>query len=103
MLTFSTGSPNGLGAAYFLLQHKRQLGGAKTITKIKIWRSEDEDHEEPNVIFYVGDVTPSGDAREALRNEVGSRALDEGIESEVVQRSADGKSLVREHRIKARL
>ncbi|KAH7071429.1 hypothetical protein BKA63DRAFT_578661 [Paraphoma chrysanthemicola] len=51
------GSPNGLGAAYLLLQHKKLLGGAKTISKIKIWRSEAEDHEEPNINFYVGDVS----------------------------------------------
>ncbi|KAF2023568.1 hypothetical protein EK21DRAFT_80594 [Setomelanomma holmii] len=87
-------SPNGLGAAYLLLQHKRQLGGAKTITKIKIWRSEDEDYDEPNVIFYVGDDTG---------HERGQRCGENTVEEKVVETSVDDISMVREHIFCARL
>ncbi|OAL46986.1 hypothetical protein IQ07DRAFT_634568 [Pyrenochaeta sp. DS3sAY3a] len=59
------GSPNGIGPAYFLTQHKRQLGCAKFIWKIKIWaddpRYKGEDVLEPNLTFYVDGscTTPS--------------------------------------------
>ncbi|KAF3051938.1 hypothetical protein E8E11_006493 [Didymella keratinophila] len=49
------GSPNGLGAAYFLLQHHRQLGGAKSINKVNVVTCED-DGGDPCLIFYVGTV-----------------------------------------------
>ncbi|KAF1360403.1 hypothetical protein EJ07DRAFT_114939 [Lizonia empirigonia] len=49
------GSPNGLGAAYFLLQHHKQLGGAKSINKVKIVTCEDGGGD-PCLIFYVGPV-----------------------------------------------
>ena len=102
----STGSPNGLGAAYFLLQHKVQLGGAKSINKIKIWRTEDEDHEEPNVIFYVEDAAPEEKqvgSREAELGGLRKKDMVEDVASKIVKRSGDGKSVVREHIIRARL
>jgi hypothetical protein len=49
------GSPNGLGAAYFLLQHRKQLGGAKSINKVKLVTCED-DSGDPCLVFYVGPV-----------------------------------------------
>jgi len=36
------GSPMGRWAGYFLMQHKRQLGGNKFISKVRVFRSEKE-------------------------------------------------------------
>ncbi|KAI4938950.1 uncharacterized protein J4E92_000231 [Alternaria infectoria] len=60
------GSPNGLGAGYFLLQHKRQLGGANFIYKITIFRNDgDEFDDEPNLIFHVDkNTTPMPDVED---------------------------------------
>jgi hypothetical protein len=101
-----TGSPNGLGAAYLLLQHKPQLGGAKTIVKVKIWSSEDEDHEEPNIIFYIGDAAPekpAGGSEDALTDATEEGDGLEGVYSKVVKRSADGENVVREYVFRAKL
>jgi hypothetical protein len=83
-----------------------QLGGARTIVKVKIWRSEDEDHEEPNIIFYVGEAAPEksvGGSEVALDG-----AIEEGngrkiVHSKVVRRSADGENMVRDHVFRAKL
>lgn len=36
------GSPGERWAGYFLMQHKRQLGGSKFISKIRVFKSEKE-------------------------------------------------------------
>jgi hypothetical protein len=46
------GSPVGRWAGYFLLQHKRQLGGSKWIEKVRVFRSEKEG-SWPYLLFYV--------------------------------------------------
>jgi hypothetical protein len=79
-----------------------QLGGPKSITKIKVWRSEDEDHEEPNIIFYIGD-SPVLDQFGHVVSEMGEAGMNQGIESRVVKRSGDGKCLLRDYIIRARL
>ncbi|KAI4645727.1 hypothetical protein J4E93_005305 [Alternaria ventricosa] len=101
------GSPNGLGAGYFLLQHKRQLGGANFIYKITIFRNDgDEFDDEPNLIFHVDKNTPPmpdvHDTPGAPEKpaEKGNAAVREG---RVVRRSRDGKDLVREHVVWAKL
>lgn len=101
------GSPNGLGAGYFLLQHKRQLGGANFIYKITIFRNDgDEFDDEPNLIFHVDkNITPMPDVDDTSGApekpaEKGSAAVREG---KVVRRSRNGKNLVREHVIWAKL
>jgi hypothetical protein len=88
-----------LGAGYLLLQHKRQLGGANYIYKIKIFRNEDDDDmadDDPSIIFYVDrkktTIPSTDDTRGA--------AVQEG---KVVKKSKDGKDLVREHIVWAKL
>ena len=52
------GSPNGAAFAYFLMQHKAQLG-RKTITKVTVFRAETDDEMafvDPNLVFHVEDV-----------------------------------------------
>ncbi|KAF2125301.1 hypothetical protein P153DRAFT_256392, partial [Dothidotthia symphoricarpi CBS 119687] len=46
------GSPNSLGAAWFLIQHKRQLGGNKIITSITVFHGEGK--EDPTMLLEVG-------------------------------------------------
>ncbi|KAJ4382935.1 Mitochondrial import inner membrane translocase subunit tim8 [Didymella sp. IMI 355093] len=58
------GSPNGLGAAYFLLQHHKQLGSAKSINKVKLVTCED-DGGDPCLVFYVGPVLTDSKKRRA--------------------------------------
>jgi hypothetical protein len=92
------GSPNGLAAGYFLLQHKRQLGGNKYISKIRVFRKDDDNNPKPNLLFYVDDQAPP-DPKTLKREDRGR----EEVESRVVGRSKDGTSLVREHVFRARL
>ncbi|KAI4949427.1 hypothetical protein J4E91_005166 [Alternaria rosae] len=101
------GSPNGLGASYFLLQHKRQLGGANFIHNITIFRNDgDEFDDEPNIIFHVDKKTPpmpepndTPGAPEKLA-EKGSAVV---RESKAVRSSRDGKDLIRVHVVWAKL
>jgi hypothetical protein len=88
--------------AYFLLQRKAQLGGAKSITKMKIWGSENENHEEPNIIFYVGD-TPPPDQSGGVADGQQQRGLEERFGERILRRSANGKALMRENVIHVKL
>ena len=60
----NTGSPNGAAFAYFLIQHKAQLG-QKTITKITVFRPEngdDVDFVDASLCFHVSEgVQPAGE------------------------------------------
>ncbi|KAI8933188.1 hypothetical protein NX059_009826 [Plenodomus lindquistii] len=110
------GSPNGLGAGYFLLQHKRQLGGAKFIGKIRVLKGDDDfESEDPNIIFYVnGNAPPMGNERlssfKLRESENESRGLriaevkrnDSWSAPRVVKRSENGKALIREHMLMAK-
>lgn len=52
------GSPNGATFAYFLIQHKAELG-YKTITKVTIIRPEsddDNDFVDASLVFHVEDA-----------------------------------------------
>jgi hypothetical protein len=51
----NTGSPNGLGTGYFLIQHKLQLGW-KYIWKIKVFKSGEGGFNY--LLFYVSDLAP---------------------------------------------
>jgi hypothetical protein len=81
------GSPVGRWAGYFLMQHKRQLGGNKQISKVRVFKSEKEG-SWPYFLFYV----EGGDARGDGQGEV-----------RVLERSFDGRSVVREHVLRGRL
>jgi hypothetical protein len=67
------GSPVGRWAGYFLMQHKRQLGGSKWISKVRVFKSEKEG-SWPYFLFYVdiprtrsngGQIKSSGFVRSA--------------------------------------
>jgi len=89
-----TGSPNGVGAAYLLLQHKRQLG-KMFIHKVRIFKS-DSGWVAANLLFYVQDIPPS-DKR------LKKRRSDHEVELRIVEKRKVGKSLVREHMFRAKL
>jgi len=46
------GSNNGMAAAYFLAQHRRQLG-SKSIWKVRVFTSDTSSIGTPNILFYV--------------------------------------------------
>jgi hypothetical protein len=105
------GSPNGLGAGYFLLQHKRQLGGANFIYKIKIFRNDAEgfddiEDDEPSMILYVDKHTPpmpDSEDTPGVPDVLGGEADAMIGEGKEVRRSRNGNDLVREHVIWAKL
>jgi len=118
-LTFA-GSPNGQAAGYLLAQHKHRFGKSKTIEKVTVFRNEFV--EWPYLLFHVIDTPPGpggGDADGGEQDETGDVEMDEqndmnvnatethqgmnGLESRIVERSADGKNVIREHVIRARL
>ncbi|KAH3950585.1 hypothetical protein HBI56_204730 [Parastagonospora nodorum] len=85
------GCPNGLAAGYFLLQHKRQLGGAKYIWKVVVFKS---DPGELQLLFYV-----DADAHPEKRRADKAGA----VRSTAVGKGASRTSYVREHIFRARL
>jgi hypothetical protein len=110
-LQHSAGSPNGLGAGYFLLQHKKQLGGANFIYKIKIFKSDadgfdDIEDDEPSMILYVDKHTPpmpDSEDTPVVPDVLGVEADATIGEGKEVRRSRNGNDLVREHVIWAKL
>ncbi|CAN9102611.1 unnamed protein product [Alternaria sp. RS040] len=73
------GSPNGATFAYFLMQHKAQLG-QKTITKITVFRPETDDDlsfVDASLCFHVADgpQPPPDDAAMAATDEMGARIV----------------------------
>ncbi|KAF3054125.1 hypothetical protein E8E11_011824 [Didymella keratinophila] len=104
------GSPNGIGAGYFLIQHRRQLGW-KYIWKVKVWMSGEDEWAEPNILFYVSDHAPIAGPREfddqLNRLHISQKRKRDLVEaakrSVVVHKSEDGKSVIREHRMAAKL
>jgi hypothetical protein len=99
-LTSPQGSPNGLGAGYFLVQHKRQLGGNKIISKITIFEG-DEAGGYPHLLFWVADA-PELEAPKAPEPSMGSET-GAAVGKNVVESSRGGKNIVREHVFTARL
>ncbi|KAK1908835.1 hypothetical protein P3342_006714 [Pyrenophora teres f. teres] len=92
------GSPNGTAFAYFLMQHKAQLG-QKTITKITVFRPENDDELEfvdASLVFHVedGPEPPPDD---------GAMADTDTENAHVVRKSAttnfDKKNVVQVHEV----
>ncbi|KAJ4373529.1 Mitochondrial import inner membrane translocase subunit tim8 [Didymella sp. IMI 355093] len=103
------GSPNGLAAGYFLIQHRRQLGW-KYIWKVKIWMAGEGEWANPNLLLYVSNHAPLA-GPQTLDDQLNrlhiaqKRKRDPGstIVAPVVHTSSDGKNVIREHRVIARL
>jgi hypothetical protein len=67
------GSPNGAAFAYFLMQHKAELG-QKTITKVTVFRAETDDDlafVDPHLVFHVEDAEEKGKKDEKPKDGTG--------------------------------
>jgi hypothetical protein len=84
------GSPVGRWAGYFLMQHKRQLGGSKWISKVKVFKSE-KGGSWPYFLFYV-DISPASGVMVDRSRVAGSYDR-----PRIVRKSEDGSHVVREH------
>ncbi|KAF1928401.1 uncharacterized protein M421DRAFT_92650 [Didymella exigua CBS 183.55] len=100
------GSPNGIAAGYFLVQHKTQLGCNKYIYQVTLWSDPDGDVQ---MMFWVKDAPPLQDRQEE-RDDRKRSTQDEdngahafGKTGRVVKRSQDGRKAIREHWILAML
>jgi len=91
------GSPVGRWAGYFLMQHKRQLGGNKYISKVRVFKSEKEG-SWPYFLFYVDGATASAASDEGIMDLAGKPS-----EPRVVRKSEDGRRIVREHVVRMKL
>jgi hypothetical protein len=91
------GSPNGATFAYFLMQHKAQLGH-KTITKVTVIRPEtidDNDFVDASLVFHVADATePPADEAESVKTKRQNSHTVEVIEN-------GNDSVMRMHEFKA--
>ena len=90
------GSPVGRWAGYFLMQHKRQLGGSKWISKVRVFKSEKEG-SWPYFLFYV-DIPPAPGVMVDRSRVAGSYDR-----PRIVRRSEDGSHVVREHVMRMRI
>lgn len=112
----SLGSPNGIGAGYFIIQHRKQLDW-RYIWKVKIWTSGTGEWALPNMLFYVSDHAPfeGPEPQRRLEEQLESLHLTQrrkrnlskahkpGAKPGVVYRNKDGKRLNRERILKAKL
>ncbi|KAF3009504.1 hypothetical protein E8E13_003824 [Curvularia kusanoi] len=111
------GSPNGLAAGYFLVQHKTQLGANKYVYKVTIWT---DNVGSEQMLFWVKNAplspeeecdrdgsctpTPPGFAAADTLNMTAQLAESSSdMTGQIVEQSLDGKNVIREHRILARL
>jgi hypothetical protein len=106
----NTGSPTGIAAGFFLAQHKRQLGGNKMIVKITVFKALQPvtDDEFPTIIFWVQNARNiyggiNGAHSVNVSDVVGIDRMWEFGEPKVLKRSADGKSVIREHVVRVEL
>jgi hypothetical protein len=109
------GSPNGQAAGYFLAQHKHCFGKSKTVEKVTVFRADKG--VMPYILFWVIDAPPAASSD----GEVEAEELDKGrgarangtevmaqdnlyaAEHRTVTRSANGKNVLRELVIWAKL
>ncbi|KAF2848992.1 hypothetical protein T440DRAFT_143734 [Plenodomus tracheiphilus IPT5] len=95
------GSPVGRWAGYFLMQHKTQLGGNCFISKVRVFKNE-ETGSLAYLCFYVDPTPASGSdlsERATLADDVSIQTKALSDSPRLVQMSADGKSMLREHAI----
>lgn len=102
MLNGDSGSQNGIGSAYFLAQHKNQLGGNKYIDKITIVGAGNDDGGSPNMIFWVKDAPNPPVPPETEMEASGKSAVDASL-SQVVHRGVNDRSFLRSHIFRAKL
>jgi hypothetical protein len=88
------GSPNVQGFAYFLIQHKEQLGGSMFIDKIQVFKGETK-ADLPCILMHVKQpLGPGGEVVERSEKMVQRR-------TEVVERKKGG--ILRNHTFRANI
>ncbi|EUC47215.1 hypothetical protein COCMIDRAFT_24834 [Bipolaris oryzae ATCC 44560] len=88
------GSPVGRWAGYFLMQHKRQLGGNKYISNVRVFKSEKEG-SWPYFLFYVEGPSIAPIWKRSTSTDSVEGSVDTA--PKVIMRSEDGRNVVREH------
>ena len=91
------GSPNGVAAGYFLAQHKTQLGGNKYIYQVTVWSDREGDQQ---MMFWVKNA-PLPPEEELEQDRSRTPTPEQG--GKVVKRSTDGRNVVREYIVRAKL
>ncbi|KZM28677.1 uncharacterized protein EKO05_0009934 [Ascochyta rabiei] len=93
------GSPNGVAVGYFVAQHKTQLRANKYAYQVTVWKDRDGDEQ---MMFWVKNSLPPADDGDGSKTPV-PQTGDVKTHGKVVKRSADGRSIVREHVVLAKL
>lgn len=81
------------------MQHKTQLRGNKYVHKITVWKDSDGDEQ---MLFWVKDA-PLRPEEEETWNPVGHDMATSSTIAKMVERSLDGKNLIRDHLVIAKL
>ncbi|OAL51078.1 hypothetical protein IQ07DRAFT_586641 [Pyrenochaeta sp. DS3sAY3a] len=89
------GSPVGRWGGYFLIQHKRQLGGDKYISKVRVFASA-KYGDLPYLLFYVS--SPAVALASGLDTESDQLEVEEILKRKSVQRN-----IIREHIMRPKL
>jgi hypothetical protein len=84
------GSPVGRWAGYFLMQHKKQLGGNKFISKVRVFKPDQG--SLPYMLFYA-----DGKAPDSASTPRAHAQEDNDVDVHIVKRSDAWKGIVREH------
>ncbi|CAO2649457.1 Nn.00g068420.m01.CDS01 [Neocucurbitaria sp. VM-36] len=91
------GSPVGATIAYFLMQHKAQLG-SKVVTRVTILRDEGKaPNPDPHLFFHIEDSPPPEDANSNAIREVNREQ--NLVEWSAVSNGANNKSIFRVHKL----
>jgi hypothetical protein len=77
------------------VQHKTQLGGNKYIHQVTVWMSSDGDVQ---MMFWVKDAPPP---EAAPQGQSIRRRLERQVK--IVKRGHDGRNIIKEHRVLAKL
>ncbi|XPT03569.1 Mitochondrial import inner membrane translocase subunit tim8 [Ascochyta lentis] len=93
------GSPNGIAAGYFVAQHKTQLGANKYVYQVTVWNDRYGDEQ---MMFWVKNAPPPAEENPGDKTPVPQHG-DLNPHGRVLKRSADGRNIVREHIVLAKL
>ncbi|KAJ4347557.1 Mitochondrial import inner membrane translocase subunit tim8 [Ascochyta clinopodiicola] len=93
------GSPNGIAAGYFVAQHKTQLQANKYVYQVTVWKDQYGDEQ---MMFWVKNAPPPANNSDRSKTPVPQNG-DVNTRGKVVKRSADGRNIVREHIVLAKL
>jgi hypothetical protein len=96
------GSPNGVAAGYFAAQHKTQLGGNKYVHQVTVCKDRDGDEQ---MMFWDTNapLTPEEELEQDRSRTPTPEHDDAHALGKVIKRSLDGRNVIREHVMFAKL